>query len=576
MTNRNEADWIRFWASPEGIAASGFRSSDGGLAVAVERGVPTVDVVPTDVEVIIIGAGAGGGVMAERLAAAGRNVLVVEWGSWLSFDDLGRNHLVNQRVAFGRHSAGPFEEAPRVVINPDGTAQTVMPWDPRYHANAATIGGGTRVYGGQAWRFNPLDFQMASTYGIPEGSSLADWPISYADLAPHYDRIEHDLGVCGSAVAMTHLPTYQRDYPMPPISPLARTDTLSRAAEGLGWSTLPPPLAINSAPRDSRPACTECAYCVGFACPVDAKNGSHNTFLPRAVASGNANVLSRAMVTKINIVDGKASGITLVRDGHESVIRAATVVCCAGAIETARLLMLSGVDLPMLGRNLQGHVYVAAVGRMTEQVREFAGPGPSIASNQWLHGNDGIIGGGMLLDDFVPLPVAFWQMMDGRPRPTSDDEIVKWMRTYYLHTIDIKGPIQDIPSPESRVTLDPSVTDAFGLPVARLSGATHPESIRSAAFLKDKAVEWLQAAGAVEAWGLAPTKPYLSGGQHQAGTCRMGEDPTTSVVDPAGRIHGLANVLVADTSVHVTNGGVNPFLTAMALADRTATLLARP
>jgi choline dehydrogenase-like flavoprotein len=379
--------------------------------------------------------------------------------------------------------------------------------------------------------------------------------------------------VCGNASAMKHLPTYARDYPMPAIATKKQTSILAKAAHTLGWSTLPPPLAINSIARDNRSACNACAYCVGFACAVDAKNGTHNTFLPRAITTGNASVLTGAQVTRINIRNRRARGVTLNRDGQAFDVQADTVICCAGAIETARLLLLSGVESPALGRNLQGHVYVAAIGRMEHEVRESSGPGPTVATSQWLHRNEGIVGGGMLLDDFVTLPVAFWQMTSDRPRPTDLQAVLDWMRTYYLHTIDIKGPIQDTPSPNARVTLDPNVCDGNGIPVARLSGATHPESIRSAAFLKNRAIEWLEATGAVEVWGSAPTKPYLSGGQHQAGTCRMGEDPNTSVVDQRGCVHGLANVFVGDTSVHVTNGGVNPFLTAMALADRTAQLL---
>ncbi len=568
-------DWIKYWATPEGAQAAGFRSDDQGQRQQFGVAVPTVDRIPAHADVIVIGAGAGGGVVAERLARSGRSVLVIERGDWLSFDVIGRDHLVNQRVAYGGHNAGPSADHPRVVEDWEGAVSTINPWDTRYHANAATVGGGTRVYGAQAWRFHPLDFQMASTYGIPEGSSLANWPIQYADLAGHYDRIEHDLGVCGRADAMGHLPPYTREYPMSPLPAQLRTPMLQEAADSLGWATLPPPLAINSAGRGGRPACVACGYCVGFACPVDAKNGSHNTFLPQAIATGNATLLTRASATRINITRGRASSVTVVRDGQPFDIAADLVMCSAGAIETARLLFLSGIDLPMLGRNLQGHVYIAAVGRFDAVVRDSVGPGPSIATNRWLHHNDSIIGGGMLLDDFTILPTAFWQVMSDRPRPplTDHEAVINWMRTYYLHTIDLKGPIQDIPSPQARVTLDPSVRDALGVPVARLSGATHPESIRSAAFLADRAVEWLQAAGAVEAWSIAPTKPYLSGGQHQAGTARMGEDPLTSVVDPSCRVHGLANVYVADTSVHVTNGGVNPFLTAMALADRTASLL---
>ena len=116
--------------------------------------------------------------------------------------------------------------------------------------------------------------------------------------------------------------------------------------------------------------------------------------------------------------------------------------------------------------------------------------------------------------------------------------------------------------------------DHFGIPVARLSGATHPETVRTAAFMHERAVEWLRAAGATQIWG-APPALYLSGGQHQAGTCRMGDDPQTSVVDAHCRVHGLDNLYVADASVHVTNGGFNPVLTVYALAFRTGEHIAR-
>jgi choline dehydrogenase-like flavoprotein len=565
----NNDDWMQFWASPEGRSEVGFRTKEY-LPPTVQSELPVVDIVPARVDAVVIGAGAGGGVAAERLARSGRSVLIVERGRWLSFDDIGRSHLVNQRVAYGGLSAGPVDGNPRVVEDAQGNTTMVPPWDSRYHANAATIGGGTRVYGAQAWRFHPTDFEMASTYGVPEDSTLADWPVRYVDLAQFYDRIEHELGVAGRAQSMVHLPPFSRDYPMPPVAEVERTVILKQAANSLGWPTLPPPLAINTLPRDGRPACIECGYCVGFACPTDAKNGSHNTFLLRAISTGNASILANATATRVNLVSGRATSVQLVHDGRAFEVATDLVVCSAGAIESARLLLLSGLEHPALGRNLQGHVYVSAFARMEHSVRDNTGPGPSIATSRWLHGNDGIVGGGMLLDDFVTLPTAFWQATADRPRPTERQAGTDWMRTYYRNTIDIKGPIQEVPTWHARVTIDPSVRDVVGMPVARLSGATHPESIRAAAFLRDRAVEWLHATGALEVWGQTADEPYLSGGQHQAGTCRMGDDPANSVVDASCRVHGIENLYVADTSVHVTNGGVNPFLTAMALADRTA------
>ena len=148
------------------------------------------------------------------------------------------------------------------------------------------------------------------------------------------------------------------------------------------------------------------------------------------------------------------------------------------------------------------------------------------------------------------------------------------MRENYTRVIRITGPVQEIPSPDARVTLDPTVRDRWGIPVARLSGTTHPETVRTAAFMLDRARAWLRAAGATRVWG-KPPRLRISGGQHQAGTCRMGDDPQTSVVDRNCRVHGYENLYLADGSVHVTNGGFNPVLTIMALAFRTAEHIAR-
>ncbi len=526
-------------------------------------------------DIIIIGAGAGGGVAADVLTAAGKRVLLIERGRAQTFDETGRDHLRNQRLSQYGHNAGPNNDHPRVVEFFDGTTCTVLPWQDGYHANAATVGGGTRVYGGQAWRFHPLDFKMARTYGVPGGSSLADWPIDYDDLAPHYEAVEHALGVAGDARAMTHLPAYARDYPMPP-QPLTRPGALHRrGAEQLGWHTFAVPLAVNSMPYQGRPACIQCQHCVGFACPVDAKNGSQNTFIARALATGQCNLVTNAIVDKIHMRDGHATGVTYfdVNDQHITA-EAEIIVVAAGAVETARLLLHSGFANDHIGRHLQGHVYVGATGLFDQDIYDGLGPGVTTATTRWSHGNDGVIGGGMLADDFIILPAIFWKREMPPYVPRWGAAAKHWMRDNYRRTANIKGPIQDIPSPNARVTLDPFVKDRWGIPVARLSGATHPESIRTAQFLHAKAVTWLQASGAMQVWGEAPSHTYLSGGQHQAGTCRMGDDPATSVVDSTGKVHGADNVYIADGSVHVTNGGFNPFLTIMANAHRTAARIA--
>ena len=180
----------------------------------------------------------------------------------------------------------------------------------------------------------------------------------------------------------------------------------------------------------------------------------------------------------------------------------------------------------------------------------------------------------MLANEFIKLPIIFWKGALPPDVPRWGEANKQWMRENFARTLHIMGPVQDIPHPDSRVTVNPSVRDRFGLPVAQVSGTTHPETVKTARFMWERAVEWLQVSGATRVWG-DPPPLGLSGGQHQAGTCRMGNDPATSVTDSYGRVHAHDNLFVMDGSLHVTNGGFNPVLTIMALAFRCSDHLAK-
>ncbi len=497
---------------------------------------------------IVVGAGAAGSIVAAVLTEAGRSVLLLERGPHLTYaDERHRDHLRNQRLSTYGHNAGPAVEGnPRVAVDPDGRERIVLPHEDGYQNNAAVVGGGTVVYGGQAWRFHPDDFRMASRYGVPPGSSLVDWPIGYDDLAPHYDRAEWEIGVAGSGRGSTG--TRSRDYPMPPVPGGAATMVLQRGAEALGFSTQTPPLLINTVPRAGRAACIRCGSCVGFPCPSDGKNGVQNTALPRALATGLCDLVTGAMVTNVDVDDhGRVMGVSFVADGVDGgpaaiSARGRAVMLSAGAIETARLMLLSrsthhpeglGNRYRNVGRNLQGHYYPTAYGLFDQQVHESVGPGVTIATTDFNHGNDGIVGGGMLADDFVMLPVIFWKQALPPDLRRWGMAAKNFMRQNFRRVLQVKGPVHEIPNPECRVSLDPRVKDRFGRPVARLSGVAHAETVRTATHMLGVAQSWVAASGAVRQWSRPPVA-RLSAAQHQAGTCRMGEDPGISVTDKWG------------------------------------------
>ena len=538
-------------------------------------------------DVIIAGAGLAGGILAGLLAEGGRRVLLLERGEYLTHDAIEGDHLSNHRLSlYGDNTTPNPAGHPRVFVDPAGHEHTVPPHDARYSLNAYTVGGGARVWGMQAWRFHPDDFRMASRYGIPAGSSLADWPITYDDLAPFYEQAEHAIGVAGDHSGDTHAPR-ARDFPLPSVPRSPSAHWLARGAASLGWSTFTPPLAVNTVPYQGRGACIQCAQCIGFSCPTDAKNGSHNTLLPRALATGRCTLVTRAQANRL-LTDarGRVVGVAYVAPVSPGsptfathTVHAPLVIVSSGAIESARLLLLSsspahpqgvGNHSDHLGRHAQGHYYPIAYGLLPPGVEQtLTGPGVSVATTRFNHGNPGVIGGAMLANDFVKLPLIFW-------RQSLPPDVPRWglankraMRDLFRRGIDLRGPVQEIPSPSSRVTLDPRIRDRHGLPVARLSGTTHPETVRTAEFIRQRAEDWLRASGAERVWSWPPELKF-SAGQHQAGTCRMSTDPRNGVTDPFGRVHGQDNLYVCDASLHVTNGGFNPSLTVMALAFRTA------
>ncbi|NAZ85352.1 FAD-dependent oxidoreductase [Kineococcus sp. T90] len=538
-------------------------------------------------DVVVVGSGAGGGIAAWQLARAGRRVLLVERGGWPATAELAHDHLRNPRSASGLDPlTGPRGTTdPRTLLT--GSGSTVLrPGDSAWNANAMLLGGGTRVYGAQAWRFCPEDFRMASRYGVPEGSALADWPIDYQDLEPYYDEVEWALGVSAEAGGDPWAGPRSRGFPMPALGGGEQERLLAEGARRLGLGTTTVPLLVNATPRAGRAACVRCAQCVGFACPVDAKSGTHNTALPWALATGRCTVLPGTRVERV-LAAGRerVQGVALVGRWRgrtwRRVVHAEEVVLAAGAVETARLLLASaheadpagmGNSTDQVGRHLQGHVYGGASALFAEDVVDLLGPGPAIATCDFRHGNPGVVGGGMLANEFVPTPATTRRWLTGAgliPRHGPDGR--EGLHRLARRLVRVVGPAQEVTTAGSRVRLDPRVRDGDGNAVAALSGGLHPEDRRTQAFLSERAAQWLHAAGAervvpVPAPGRAGGP---SAGQHQAGTARSGTDAATSVTDPFGRVWGYRNLRVVDASVHVTNGGVNPVLTVMAGAART-------
>ncbi|HTY00805.1 MAG TPA: GMC family oxidoreductase [Bacteroidota bacterium] len=527
------------------------------------------------VNAIVVGAGAGGGVVAKELSEAGMSVVLFERGDWVPFEAHDTDELVSQRTTVLGNAFGPDDEHyRRVVVNADGSTVTVLPSENDYNNVAACVGSGTVSYGAMAWRFMAEDFRMKSIYGTVEGSTLDDWPISYDDLEPCYEKAEWEIGVAGDAGGNPFAAPRRKPYPMPPFAYNKEAKMLETAMDGMGLHPFPIPMLRNSVPFNDRPACVRRRSCCGFACPLNAKSGTHNTVIPKALSTGNCELRTNCVVSEITVTDsGRPNGVIYFdRDNHKQSQTADVIVVAASATESARLLLNStskffpsgvGNRHDWVGRNFQGHAYTGAFGLFEEDIFDDVGPGASIAISDFSHHNAGIIGGGILANEFTRLPYFFTAI---RPpgSPTWGKAHKAFQRKYFRRNVQVVGPIQEMPVFDSRVQVDPSVRDFWGIPVVRLSGTRHPRDFEGCKFLSGKAEDILKAAGAAITWQSVGGRG-LSGGQHQAGTCRMGNDPLTSVTDKYGRVHETPNVFVADASLHVTNGGFNPALTIMAL-----------
>ena len=529
------------------------------------------------VNAVVVGAGAAGGIVAKELAVAGLSVVLLERGKWYTANDCRKDDLRNQRTTLLGNAFGPEDEGNmRVWIDGTGEAHTALASEGGYQNNAACVGGGTLSYGAQAWRYLPQDFRMKSTYGAPQGSSLEDWPISYDELEPFYEKAEYEIGISGDYSGTPFHGPRRKPLPMPPLPPGREFSILEPAAKRLGLHPFHLPMARNSVPYNGRGPCMRCRWCCGFACEVDAKNGSQNTVIPIALGSGNCELRTESMAKEILTDDrGRALGIAYFdSDGHLQEQLSDLVVVSGCAAESARLLLNSKSRLfpdglgnrhDQVGRNLQGHCYTGALGYFDFETYDDVGPGASIAICDYNHGTPGLVGGGMLANEFIRLPI---HTIDLLPPNTP-----RWglahkqaMRDWHKRTIVIIGPTQQIPTAEARVTVDPTVKDKWGLPVVRFSGNVHPQTFEIGEVQARRAEAWLKEAGAIQTSLMAGKPDLVSAGQHQAGTCRMGNDPKASVVNRNCQLHDVDNVFVIDSSVHVTNGGFNPALTIMAIA----------
>ena len=547
-----------------------------------------------DFDAIVVGSGPGGSTTADVLTAAGWSVLVLE---------KGRNHLIdlddptrllqdysNDEIKFMfRHFLGPDPLLePRTFRHTDADGDHLHVGD--VNNLPSSVGGAGTHADGKVPRFREEDFKIVSTRGPIEGAAVADWPLDYDELEPYYAAAERMIGVAGDAGANPFAAWRSGPYPMPPGAPMYFTSITVPACEKLGLHPYEAPTAANSVPYDGRPACNNCGFCAYYGCPIHAK-GDPVAMLQRALLTGRCELRPETFVSRVLVTNGRATGVEYVgADGETRTETAAHVVLAAGAMETPRLLLLSGFDHPLIGRHLMFHFQTYVMGSVPQRIHGHKGRAVThVHDDHMVPDADALraareaglpwFRGGMVEHAAPAHPIqeaklAPWGAL--HPMIMRDSNMRERMLGFCMQG-------EDLPQPTNRVDLDPAVRDVRGFPVARVTYSSHRHEQAASEYYGALLERVLMEAGAE--WAAVTTSPDPNGefggyiapvpiSRHVMGTARMGTDPATSVVDPWGRLHDVPNVLVADSSVFVTAAGYGPTLTLVALAIRNARALA--
>src|SRR5271166_3947120 len=552
-------------------------------------------------DVVIVGVGAAGGILAAELGKAGMRVIGLERGPRLTTQDFNPHDELRY---FQRQDLRPNIKRQPITWRPNANVRA-NPLSSLNYGNQA--GGGTVHYGALSWRLHEDDFRPRShaleRYGaaaIPADSSLVDWPLSYADLEPHYDRAEYELGVSGKAGNVqgrkidggnVFEAPRSREYPLPPLLADQSGILFEAGARKLGYHPFSSPRAIVSQAYQGRPGCTYCGFCQAFGCHVGAKSSILVTKLPEADATGNFKLVTGAMCYRVNSDNsGRVTGVAYYGpDGSDNTIEAELVILAPFIYDNVRLLLLSKTakfpnglanSSGQVGKHLMAHITSRVFAAFDDRyVNVFMGPSAQKhtlddfnADNFDHSGSDFIRGAQISVGpaDLEAGPIGAAISMNPPPGvPRWGAAYRDFLAKYFARYAALVAQTENLPYVDQTIDLDPTVRDQWGMPAPRLTyDWRRPNETARIEFLFQKLEGIGDAMGATQVW----RSPFGSGapGAHHEGGTRMGSDPATSVVNRYGQSWDIPNLFIVGSSTHPTMTGFNPTLTIQALAYMSA------
>ncbi|MEL7834488.1 GMC family oxidoreductase [Fodinibius sp. Rm-B-1B1-1] len=548
-------------------------------------------------DVCIVGSGAGGGMAAHELTKAGANVLMLEAGGWFDSEDFAmfnwpyespRRGGPTRRQPFGEFDAcfGGWDIEGEPYTTTEGTE---FDW-----FRGRMLGGRTNHWGRISLRFGPDDFRARSKDGMGD-----DWPISYQDVKPYYDRLDRLIGIFGTNEGIPNAPG---GIYMDPPEPRCYEHLIKDACDDMDIPCIPSRLSILTEPHNGRAACHYCGQC-NRSCSTHSNFSSPSVLLPPALETGNLEIINNAMVREVTYEDGKATGVSYVNkeNGKEYKVKSKVVVLAASACESARLLLNSkSSDFPnglanssgVVGKYLMDSTGTSVMGLIPDLMNMPAhnedGTGGMHLYIPWWKDNSNLDfargyhvelwgGRGMPSYGFMGGIQNYNDLFQDGPKRSGGygKELKDDYRCYYGSMVGFSGRGESIAYEDNYCEIDPDMVDEWGIPVLRFNYNWSDQEYKQVKHMQETFRNIIDEMGG-EAMGDMPSKEDGYGitnpGQiiHEVGTTRMGDDPKKSVLNEYCQAHDVDNLFVTDGGSFVSQPHKNPTWTIMALSMRAS------
>jgi gluconate 2-dehydrogenase alpha chain len=564
------------------------------------------------VDVVTVGAGWTGGILAQQLTKAGKTVVSLEQGPLRTTEEnfkyphdelryqVRRDYMVD--LSQETWTWRPNPKAPSLPMRQYGS------FNP-----GKGVGGAGIHWAANHWRFFPSDFQYrthhTTKYGkdrLPEGNRIQDWPISYEELEPYYDNVDYDIGVSGKAgnikgkiIAGGNVfeGPRSREYPMAPLATSITGQMFQKTAAQMGYHPFPQPAAILSKAwpdlaGNTRGDCFYCGYCTRYGCETKAKASSLVTHIPAALATGKYDLRTGCYVYHINTdKDGKATGVSYIdASGVEQEQPADVVIVSAYTLMNVKLLLLStsdmhprgiGNDEGMVGKN---YTYQLGGGGSSgiltgKKLNQFMGNGNvstiihDFNADNFDHKDLDFLGGGSIsMGSGERAPISSAGGVSGAKGETWGQAWKDALKANWDSVVGIGIQGESLPYEDQFLDLDPTYRDRFGFPLLRLTFDWHQNDYNLIRYISVKMAEMITKMGVDNVKTSKELTPYSIApyqSTHCTGGAIMGADPANSVTNKYGQVWDTPNVFVTGAALFPQNAGMNPTGTVLALAYLT-------